>query len=79
MRKSDFIGKMIGFFDKTKQLGVGIILDVHSVTAYNRTIRMDVLLGEEVLEDLVVMRMAEDGSLHITNYERLPYAQYLEK
>jgi len=79
MNKAMTKGKIIGFFNKHEQLGTGIILELHSVTGYNRTIRCDVLYGDRVIEDLVIMRIAQDGSLWVTSYEALPYAQFLEK
>lgn len=77
LRTEEIVGSLIGFFNRETQLGTGIITELHSTTGYNRTIRVDVLVEDRLIQDMVIMRMAEDGSLYITNFERLPYVQFL--
>ena len=77
LKTEEIVGSLIGFFNKQTQLGTGIITELYSTTGYNRTIRVDVLVEDQLIQDMVIMRIAEDGSLYITNIERLPYVQFI--
>ena len=74
----ELVGTLIGFFDKKDKLGVGIIISVNDHSSVYDTINLTVLLAEELI-DIRVKSVASNGSLWITNVERLPYAQFLKE
>ena len=70
INRSHMLGKSIGFFNRQGQLGIGLIIEIHS------HFEIDVLFESKILK-LRIKRIAADGSLWITNDPFLPYAQIL--
>lgn len=74
----DLEGRLIGFFSKKEKLGIGVIIEVKDSSTMYDSVTCLVLLGNEFL-DLRIKCMARDGSLWITNSEKLPYCQFLRE
>ena len=77
-RTEELVGTLIGFFNKKEKLGVGIVISVNDHSSVYDTINLTVLLAEELI-DMRVKAVANNGSLWITNKEKLPYAQFLKE
>jgi hypothetical protein len=71
-------GRLIGFFDKQKQMGIGLITAVNSNNTIYDTVDVSVLFGDKQLE-IRIKCMASDGSLWITNNTELPYCQFIKE